>query len=88
MTLRWSSERNARGLMQVVLENDALRLSFLPRTGGRLSVDSATGARRRNPLAPSHAGSPCCYAPGRRAMTTRSAVAAGMSFSPVTALSR
>jgi hypothetical protein len=36
MTLSWSSTRDARGILQVVLENDALRLLFLPELGGRL----------------------------------------------------
>ncbi len=36
MSLRWSAERDARGVLQVVQENDALRLTVLPELGGRL----------------------------------------------------
>jgi hypothetical protein len=45
VTLRWSSERDARGILQVVLENDQLRLTVLPELGGRLwsIVDRARG---------------------------------------------
>ncbi|MDQ2653815.1 MAG: DUF5107 domain-containing protein, partial [Chloroflexota bacterium] len=45
MSLKWSAERDARGIMQVVLESDALRLSFLPELGGRLwsLIDLARG---------------------------------------------
>lgn len=34
--LRWSSGRDERGILQVVLENDVLRLTVLPELGGRL----------------------------------------------------
>ena len=36
MTLAWNSARDARGILQVGLENDALRLTILPELGGRL----------------------------------------------------
>lgn len=36
MTLCWRNERDARGIQQIVLENDALRLTVLPELGGRL----------------------------------------------------
>src|SRR5690348_10921369 len=42
--LKWSSERDTHGILQVILENDALRLTVLPELGGRLwsIVDRAT----------------------------------------------
>lgn len=36
MSLRWSTSRDAREVLQVVLENESLRLTFLPELGGRL----------------------------------------------------
>ncbi len=36
MPLRWSSGRDAHGVLRVVLQNNALRLTVLPELGGRL----------------------------------------------------
>ena len=36
MPLTWSSQRDTRGILQVVLESDSLRLTVLPELGGRL----------------------------------------------------
>lgn len=36
MTLCWRNDQDARGIQQIVLENDALRLTVLPELGGRL----------------------------------------------------
>ena len=46
MPLTWSSGRDTRGILQVVLENDDLRLTVLPELGGRLwsLIDLAQGA--------------------------------------------
>lgn len=45
MTLHWWADRDSRGLQHVVLENDALRLTFLPELGGKLwsMIDPAQG---------------------------------------------
>lgn len=36
MALHWHEDRDARGVQQITLENDSLRLTFLPELGGRL----------------------------------------------------
>lgn len=45
MVLCWRDERDARGMQKIVLENDSLRLTFLPELGGRLwsIIDLAQG---------------------------------------------
>ena len=36
MGMRWSADRDAHGVLQVVLENDSLRLTVLPDLGGKI----------------------------------------------------